>query len=96
MVLTWFYTRIVLLSYCIYVATFKVEVYSVSPYVQPIYGFLLSCLLILDVYWFYVFLQIARVYFIHGVCEDLQNKSGREEFYLRLERNRLRHIIDSN
>jgi len=89
MVVTWFYTRIVLLSYCIYIATFKVEVYSVSPYVQPIYGFLLCCLLILDVYWFCIFLKIAKVFIVYGVCEDLQNKSGREEFYLKLERRRI-------
>lgn len=29
----WFYTRLFILPYCIYVSTFKLEVYAYSPYV---------------------------------------------------------------
>lgn len=29
----WFYTRLLVLPYCIYVATIKMEIYSISPYV---------------------------------------------------------------
>ena len=86
LIIVWCYTRIYLLGECIYISTVKMEVYTVSPYVQPIFGFLLSCLLLLDIYWLFVFMKIAKFFLTCGLCEDLQNKSGRSEFYQRLER----------
>ena len=86
MIGVWCYTRIYLLGECIYISTCWMEVYTVSPYVQPIFGFLLGCLLLLDVYWLFMFMRIGKCCFISGLCEDLQNKSGRSEFYQRLER----------
>jgi very-long-chain ceramide synthase / ultra-long-chain ceramide synthase len=71
MMVVWCYARIYLLGECIYVATFKMEVYVVSPYVQPIFGFLLTCLLLLDIYWFIVFVKIIKLFFEKGICEDL-------------------------
>lgn len=44
-----------------------------SPYVQPIFGFLLSCLLILHVYWQYLMIGILLTYAKKGVAEDTVN-----------------------
>lgn len=49
--IVWSYMRIYWLFQCIYVSTVRLEVYVLSPYVQPIFGFLLSCLLTLHIYW---------------------------------------------
>lgn len=95
-IIVWCYTRIYMLGLCIYVATIKMEVYAISPYVQPIFGFLLTCLLVLDIYWFFVFIKIIKIFLTKGVYEDLQNKSGREEFYERLEREDIRRIMQRN
>lgn len=72
----WLYTRLTMLPWCIYVSTFKLEVFASSPYVQPIFGFLLSCLFILHIYWFILCCRILLNYFDKGVAEDLQNNSG--------------------
>ena len=55
----WLYTRLTMLPWCIYVATFKLEVYTISPYVQPIFGFLLTCLFCLHIYWFWLCIKIV-------------------------------------
>jgi hypothetical protein len=65
--------RIYWLSQSIYVSTIKLEVYAVSPYVQPIFGFLLTCLLILHIYWQYLMLGILLTYAKKGVAEDTVN-----------------------
>lgn len=65
--------RIYWLSQCIYVSTMKLEVYSASPYVQPIFGFLLSCLLMLHIYWQYLMIGIILNYANKGVAEDTVN-----------------------
>ncbi len=65
--------RIYWLSQCIYVSTIKLEVYGLSPYIQPIFGFLLSCLLMLHIYWQYLMIGIIFNYVEKGVAEDTVN-----------------------
>jgi hypothetical protein len=65
--------RIYWLFQSIYVSTVCLEVYAVSPYLQPIFGFLLSCLLMLHVYWQYLMLGILWTYAKKGVAEDTVN-----------------------
>lgn len=77
----WFYTRLLMLPWCIYMATVKLEVYVYSPYVQPIFGFLLTCLFCLHIYWFILCVRIVLNFFEKGEAEDLQNKSGRKQQY---------------
>ena len=69
--LVWLYTRLGMLPYIIYVSTVRLEVYTVSPYVQPIFGFLLSCLFCLHIYWYILCLRILANFFTKGVAEDL-------------------------
>ena len=69
----WFYMRVIWLSQCIYVSTMRLEVYAISPYVQPIFGFLLACLLCLHIYWQYVMIGILLTYAKKGVAEDTVN-----------------------
>ena len=65
--------RVFWLSQCIYVSTIKLEVYALSPYVQPIFGFLLTCLLCLHIYWQYLMIGILLTYAKKGVAEDTVN-----------------------
>jgi len=55
------------------VSTVKLEVFALSPYVQPIFGMLLTCLLILHVYWQYLMIGILFTYAKKGVAEDTVN-----------------------
>lgn len=75
----WFYTRLTMLPWCIYVATIKLEVYACSPYVQPIFGFLLTCLFCLHIYWFVLCINILISFAESGETEDLQNKTGKRK-----------------
>ncbi|CDW86361.1 longevity-assurance family protein [Stylonychia lemnae] len=77
----WFYTRLTMLPWCIYVATIKLEVYTISPYIQPIFGFLLTCLFVLHIYWFILCLRILLNFIDKGEAEDLQNRSGKKSEY---------------
>ena len=77
----WFYSRLLMLPWCIYMATVKLEVYVLSPYVQPIFGFLLTCLFYLHIYWFILCVKIVLNFFENGEAEDLQNKSGKKKQY---------------
>lgn len=83
----WVYCRLYWLFQCIYVSTVKLEVFTASPYVQPIFGILLSGLLLLHIYWLVLMLGILFTYFTKGVADDTVNnidkslkaKSGSEE-----------------
>ena len=81
-IIVWFYTRLIVLPYIIYVATIKLEVYALSPYVQPTFGFLLTCLLCMHIYWFYIFSKMFFNYIYYGSTEDLQNTTQKEEALL--------------
>jgi hypothetical protein len=70
-IFSWIYTRLLVFPYCIYVSTVKLHVYVSSPYVQPIFGFLLSCLFILHLYWFKLLIGIILNYAVKGEAEDL-------------------------
>jgi hypothetical protein len=50
-------------------------VFGVSPYLKPIFSFLLSCLFILHVYWFFLCCRILLSFFYTGQAEDLANKT---------------------
>ena len=65
--------RVYWLSQCIYVSTIKLEVYAENPYVQPIFGFLLTCLLCLHIYWQYLMIGILFTYAKKGIAEDTVN-----------------------
>jgi len=68
------YTRLLIFPYVIYVSTIKITVFAVSPYLQPIFGFLMICLFILHVYWFILCLKILANFITKGSTEDLQNR----------------------
>ena len=65
--------RVYWLSQCIYVSTIRLEVYAENPYVQPIFGFLLTCLLFLHIYWQYLMIGILFTYAKKGIAEDTVN-----------------------
>jgi hypothetical protein len=67
----WLCTRLTALPYIIYVTIFRLELYVKSPYIQPIYGILLSCLFFLHIYWFILCVGILANFFTKGVAEDL-------------------------
>jgi hypothetical protein len=69
------YTRLLIFPYVVYVSIIKIPVYAVSPYMQPIFGFLMTCLFILHCYWFVLFLKIISNYCKTGHTEDLANKT---------------------
>jgi ceramide synthetase len=69
----WTYMREYWLFQSILVSTVQLEVYALSPYVQLIFGFLLSCLLVLHIYWQYLMIGILVTYAKKGVAEDTVN-----------------------
>lgn len=69
--IVWFHTRLYMFPQCIYYSTYKLEVYAGSPYLKPIFSFLLCCLFILHIYWFILCCRILANYFIKNVTEDL-------------------------
>lgn len=73
------YTRIYVFSQCIYIVTYKLQVYAGSPYLKPIFGLLLMCLLVLHVYWFFLCCKILSNFFTKGVAEDSANNSAYTE-----------------
>lgn len=82
--IAWFYTRLLMLPWCIYIAMVKLEVYATSPYIQPIFGFLLTCLFGLHIYWFILCVRILLNYFVKGVSEDLAQRACSEAEYKRI------------
>ena len=52
------------------------EVYTKSPWVHPIFGFLLSCLFFMHIYWFILMQKILFTFFTKGVAEDTVNKNA--------------------
>lgn len=73
-IIVWVYTRLYVFSMCIYVPIWKLEIYGVSPYLKPIFGYLLICLLILHIYWFFLCVKILLSFFHNGKAEDLANQ----------------------
>jgi hypothetical protein len=73
-ILVWIYTRLIMFPMCIYVSTYKLEVYAGSPYIKPIFGFLMGCLYILHVYWFILCCRILMNFCKTNSTDDLQNK----------------------
>jgi len=73
-ILVWFHTRLYVFSQCIYVVAWRLQVFGVSPYLKPIFCFLLTCLLVLHIYWFFLCIRILASFFVTGQAEDLANK----------------------
>lgn len=69
-IISWAYSRLYVLPYIIYVV-YVVPVYGVSPYIKPIFIFLLFCLLGLHIYWFILCVRILMNFFTYGVAEDI-------------------------
>jgi len=72
----WVYTRLVVFPSCVYIATFKLEIYTISPYIMPIFGFLLSCLFVLHIYWFGLMIRILISLVAKGETEDISQRSA--------------------
>jgi len=70
-IIAWFHSRLYVFSQCIYIVTWKLQVFAVSPYLKPIFGFLLFCLFILHVYWFVLCIKIMLAIILTGKTEDL-------------------------
>ena len=56
-VMVWFYSRLFVFATLIY-SYLSIDFYVQSPIMQPIFGFLLSCLYVLHVYWFSLFMKM--------------------------------------
>lgn len=69
------YTRLLVLSQCIYIVIFKLHFYAACPYLKPMFGAMLSCLLVLHCYWFFYSCKILSNYFTKGIAEDSINDS---------------------
>jgi hypothetical protein len=62
----WTYFRIYWLGNCIYVLVTQLHWYAASPYMQPSFGLMLICLLILHIYWQAMMLSIIWAYIKKG------------------------------
>lgn len=58
----WCYSRLIIFPYIIYVSTVDMEAYSRSPYVQPTFGCMMACLVVMHYYWFVLMLKILLNY----------------------------------
>lgn len=73
-IIVWVYTRLYVFFQCIYIVTWRLQINGVSPYLKPIFSFLLQCLFILHIYWFFLCLKISFSFIKTGKNEDLANK----------------------
>lgn len=70
----WFYTRCTVLPYMISVVwTLRPPV--LQPIVIPFFCYLLGCMFVLHVYWFFLFIKIVLKFAKSGEADDLQNKT---------------------
>lgn len=69
-VLTWAYSRVIVLPYIIYLI-YTIPKFAVSPYIAPIFIFLLSCLVVMHVYWLALIIRIALTKIRTGDYVDL-------------------------
>lgn len=69
----WFYTRNMILPYCIYMIWITPVEFG-SSIVMPTFCYLLSCMLMLHCYWFMLFCKLLKKYAISGSTEDTQSK----------------------
>jgi len=68
--LIWFYTRNIILPYCIYGIYVVKDVDFGSPIVQPFFCYLLGCMFLLHCYWFSMFCSMLHKYTSTGSTED--------------------------
>jgi sphingoid base N-palmitoyltransferase len=81
MMVIWFYCRNMMLPYCIYHVwtqglaynTFDRYVFPERGVTMPIYCYLLSCLVMLHYYWFYLFCSMLTKFVSTGKSEDVSN-----------------------
>lgn len=72
----WIYTRTLFFPYFIWVSCVQLEVYTISPYVQPTFGFLMSLLFVLNSYWLVGSWKILINYMATNETDDLLQKVG--------------------
>jgi acyl-CoA-dependent ceramide synthase len=67
----WFYTRLLVLPYLIYLVwILRIEIKVADPIIIPVFCWLLCCMWALHTYWFYMFCQMLQKYVKTGVKED--------------------------
>lgn len=76
--LMWMYTRLYIFGRLIIVCM-SIEVYAVSSWLQPTFGFLLISLYILHVYWITLMLKITFKAFFESKLEDTINNVKKNE-----------------
>jgi hypothetical protein len=69
----WFYTRMLILPWCIYLV-WTAPVDFGTWYVMPTFCYLLGCMFILHCYWFWLFTKMLNKYMKSGSTEDTQSK----------------------
>lgn len=74
----WIYSRIYVFGKLIIVCM-SVEVFVVSSWLQPTFGFLLGCLYILHIYWVVLMLKIILRAFFENKLEDTINNVKKNE-----------------
>jgi hypothetical protein len=75
-VIVWGYTRIYVFPQLIWASCVKLEIYTASPWMQPIFGGLMTCLFLLHVYWIALMLKILGSFLFKGVAEDTVNDNS--------------------
>ena len=70
--IVWFYTRIIVLPYLIYLVI--ISDVKVGYCSKEIFVYLLSCMFVLHCYWFFLFFKIIKKFIVTGVAEDTVNK----------------------
>ena len=76
--LSWGYMRNIVFPICIW-QLWNSGIFAELKYILPIYCYLLSCLVILHYYWYYIFMNVLKNLVFKGITEDLQNKIVVEE-----------------
>ena len=71
--LTWVYTRILVFGEIIYM-TMTVPCFMGASYILAFFSFLLSCLWVLNAYWFIMMCKILVNVVLYNKVEDTQNK----------------------
>ena len=92
-VMIWFYSRLFVFASLIY-SYLSIDFYVQSPIMQPIFGFLLSCLYVLHVYWFSLFMKMIAVALFKNKYEDqVSPVQKKQQWSHMLINNVIHHIL---